>query len=133
MKNVTGYDLVKLVAGSHGTLGVLTEVAFKVLPKSETAATVRLVNVDPGVAVASMAAALGSPFDVSGTAYLGSGLAEGPAALIRVEGFADSVVYRAGRLVELLQDGMPAGGEIDIVDDANLEKYKQKKKQKLIP
>lgn len=100
MKNVTGYDLVKLLCGSHGTLGVLSEVSLKVLPRAETAATLLLPGLDTGAAVAALSAALGSPFDVTGAAY--GDLGEGPAAMIRIEGFADSVTYRAGRLADLL-------------------------------
>ncbi|RYG92982.1 FAD-binding protein [Loktanella sp. IMCC34160] len=98
MKNVTGYDLVKLMTGSWGTLGVMTEVSLKVLPRPGAAATLSLTGLDDATAVRAMAAALGSPFDVSGVAH-------DPAAgetLIRVEGFATSVAYRAGRLSELL-------------------------------
>jgi len=98
MKNVTGYDLVKLMAGSRGTLGVLTEIAFKVLPVPEAAATLVLGGLSDDAAVAAMAAALGAPFDVSGAAHL----PETGETLIRIEGFAASVDYRAGRLAELL-------------------------------
>ncbi|MGB1752480.1 MAG: FAD-binding protein, partial [Paracoccaceae bacterium] len=74
MKNVTGYDLVKLMAGSWGTLGVMSEVSFKVLPAPEKTASLLLETLNHKVAVAAMAAALGSPYDVSGAAYLpGSG------------------------------------------------------------
>lgn len=97
MKNVTGYDLVKLMAGSHGTLGVLSEVIFKVLPAPETEATLRLGGLDPATAVAAMAAALGSPYEVSGAAHLPDG-----ATILRIEGFAASVAYRAGALAALL-------------------------------
>jgi len=94
MKNVTGYDLVKLMAGAHGTLGVLSEVSLKVLPVPEAAATVSFEEVDLAVAVQVMSAALGSPFDVTGAAY-------DPVARmahVRVEGFAGSVEYRAAKL-----------------------------------
>ncbi|NDW32161.1 FAD-binding protein [Salipiger sp. PrR007] len=97
MKNVTGYDLVKLMAGSHGTLGVLTEVSFKVLPKPEAAATLVLHGLSDAEAVAAMAAALGSPYDVTGAAH-------DPAArttLLRIEGFARSVAYRLEQLKAL--------------------------------
>ncbi len=97
MKNVTGYDLVKLMAGSHGTLGVLSEVAFKLLPLPETELTLALPDLAPERAVEAMAAALGSPFDVSGAAHW-----PGRGTFLRIEGFEASVRYRAGRLRRLL-------------------------------
>ncbi|MHA6264757.1 FAD-binding protein [Arenibacterium sp. CAU 1754] len=115
MKNVTGYDLVKLLAGSWGTLGVLSQVSLKVLPQAETQNTL-LVNV-PGAAdaVRAMSAALGSPFEVSGAAF-GAGLSEdSPRVAIRIEGFDESVGYRAGRLTDLLAPF----GEVTLIDDAD--------------
>ena len=98
MKNVTGYDLVKLLAGSWGTLGVLTEVAFKVLPAPEASACVTLKGLTQLQAAEAMAVALGSPFEVTGAAHLpGAGQ-----TLLRIEGFAASVAYRADRLAELM-------------------------------
>ena len=104
MKNVTGYDLVKLMAGSWGTLGVLSEVSFKVLPRPETEATLRIAVDGAGAAVRLLSAALGSPYEVSGAAY---DPAQG-AAVVRIEGFGDSVAYRAGKLTALL-------GEADLM------------------
>jgi glycolate oxidase FAD binding subunit len=98
MKNVTGYDLVKLMAGSWGTLGVLTEVSLKVLPIVPETATLILHGLDDRQAVAALSAGLCSPFEVTGAAHLP---AEGR-TLLRIEGFADSVGYRAGRLRDLL-------------------------------
>jgi glycolate oxidase FAD binding subunit len=97
MKNVTGIDLVKLMAGSHGTLGVLTEVAFKVLPAPEAVATLCIAGLDDARAVAALAAALGSPFDVTGAAHW-----PGRGTFVRVEGFAASVRYRVGELARVL-------------------------------
>ena len=96
MKNVTGYDLVKLMAGARGRLGVLTEVAFKVLPVAQAQATLRLKGLAPDMGVTAMAAALGSPFEVSGAAWTPDG------TLLRLEGLSGSVDYRAERLVEAL-------------------------------
>src|SRR3954469_23446672 len=70
VKNVTGYDLCKLLAGSYGTLAALEEVTVKVLPRPESVATVLFSGVAPGPAVRLMGAALGSPHEVSGAAYL---------------------------------------------------------------
>jgi glycolate oxidase FAD binding subunit len=98
MKNVTGYDLVKLMCGAYGTLGVLTEVSLKVLPRPDTAATIRFRNLNTADAVALMSAALGSPFEVTGAAHL----PETGETLLRIEGFEESVTYRAGRLRDAL-------------------------------
>lgn len=94
MKNVTGYDLVKLMAGSYGTLGVITEVSLKVLPAPEAAATVVLDGLTAELAVKAMSHALGSPFDVNGAAYDG----ESRRTFIRLEGFRESVTYRSNEL-----------------------------------
>ncbi|MHA1127805.1 MAG: glycolate oxidase subunit GlcE [Alphaproteobacteria bacterium] len=96
MKNVTGYDLVKLMAGSHGTLGVLSEVSFKVLPAPEASATVMIEGLSDKEAVGTMSAALGSPFDVNGAAHIGG------QTVVRVEGLEGSVKYRAAELVKKL-------------------------------
>lgn len=102
MKNVTGYDLVKLLAGSHGTLGVLTEVSLKVLPAPAAQATLVLDGLSDAEAVTVMARALGSPYDVTGAAHW-----PGRGTFLRIEGLAAQVAYRAGRLQALL------GGRID--------------------
>ncbi|WP_159966670.1 FAD-binding protein [Profundibacterium mesophilum] len=99
MKNVTGYDLVKLLAGSWGTLGVMSELSFKVLPGIAATATLRLGGLAAEGAVAAMSAALGSPYEVSGAAYLPD---EGD-VILRIEGFEASVAYRAERLSGLLE------------------------------
>jgi glycolate oxidase FAD binding subunit len=121
MKNVTGYDLVKLMAGSYGTLGVLTEVAFRVVPKPGATASVMLFGLAEEAAVAAMAAALGSPFGVSGAAHEPAGPPGGPArprTLLRVEGTAASVAYRAARLAAHLAPFGPAEIEDDPGDTA---------------
>jgi glycolate oxidase FAD binding subunit len=107
LKNVTGLDLCKLLTGSHGTLGVITEITLKVLPAPEATGTLVLPGLDATAAVAALSAALGSPFGVSGAAWLPAdaaarvpGLAgiAGSATLIRIEEFSPSVTYRIGRL-----------------------------------
>jgi glycolate oxidase FAD binding subunit len=103
MKNVTGYDLVKLQTGAYGTLGVLTEIALKVLPNVETTGTVLLHGLSDADAIAAMSAALGSPFEATGVAHFPTSATGSPLTMIRVEGFEASVNYRAGKLQDLLK------------------------------
>ncbi len=102
MKNVTGYDLVKLASGSFGTLGVLTEVAFKVLPASESTATLKIHGLDDEAAVAALSKALTAPYDVSGAAHITAQDTKDATTLVRLQGFKKSVAYRADQLKELL-------------------------------
>ena len=109
MKNVTGYDLVKLMAGSRGTLGAVTEVSLKVLPTPETSATLVLSGLDDAAAIAAMALAMRSPFEVAGAAHdQAQGL-----SFLRLEGFETSVSYRTGRLKDLLA---ATGAELEVLD-----------------
>jgi glycolate oxidase FAD binding subunit len=107
MKNVTGYDLVKLMAGSYGTLGVISEVSFKLLPGIAASATICVEGRSPEQAVAIMARVLGSPFEVSGAAFGGGRV------LFRIEGFAQSIAYRSAQLETLLSDYGAVGVETD--------------------
>ncbi len=115
VKNVTGYDLCKLLTGSWGTLAVMTEVTLKVMPKPEAERTLLLRGLDDVTANKAMTAALGSPFDVSGAAHLpGSVLRSGtgaladlaasgePVTLVRLEGISASAAHRAASLSQVL-------------------------------
>ncbi|WP_237476972.1 glycolate oxidase subunit GlcE [Lichenibacterium dinghuense] len=104
MKNVTGLDLVKLECGAHGTLGFLTEVTFKVVPRPETALTLQFEGLDDARAAVAMARAIGTPFEMTGAAHI-PGEAGAPArTLLRLDGFAASVDDRAARLAALLAE-----------------------------
>jgi glycolate oxidase FAD binding subunit len=128
VKNVTGYDLCKLLAGSWGTLAVMTEVTLKVMPRPETERTLALRGLDDITANRAMTAALGSPFDVSGAAHVpnsafraaASGVLSDLASsrraitLLRLEGITASAVHRAAALREVLAPF----GAAEIFEDA---------------
>lgn len=129
MKNVTGYDLARGLAGSWGTLGVLTEVTFKVLPWPEAAATLVYPGLPDDIAVELMCAAMGSPYEVSASAHLSAGLAGrlGVPALasagagltaLRIENFIKSVHYRTDALKTLLK---VYGAPIELDYEASLQ------------
>jgi glycolate oxidase FAD binding subunit len=109
VKNVTGYDLCKLMAGSYGTLAALTEVTLKVLPAAEKTRTVLLQGLDDAAAIRAMTQALASPHEVSGAAHLPAAVAArssvayvaktgGAVTAIRVEGPGPSVEHRCAAL-----------------------------------
>ncbi|HEV7266579.1 MAG TPA: glycolate oxidase subunit GlcE [Falsiroseomonas sp.] len=102
LKNVTGLDLCKLLTGSHGTLGVITEVTLKVLPAGETSASIGIRVPDIATGVQALSAGLGSPFGVTGAALIPAFAGpDGPAnhvAFLRLEDFSQSVTYRSERL-----------------------------------
>ena len=104
MKNVTGLDLVKLQCGAHGTLGFLTEVVFKVVPRPETGATLALRGLDDARAIAALTLAIGTPFEMTGAAHLPGPDGGGGLTLLRLEGFRASVDDRAARLSALLAE-----------------------------
>ncbi len=115
MKNVTGLDLVKLMAGSYGTLGVLSEVSFKVLPANEREATLSIFGLDLQAGISVLSAALGSPFEVTGAAFIPAD--ENPAqTLLRVEGFDTQVSYRLERLKELCAKSIAGSPDIEIIE-----------------
>jgi glycolate oxidase FAD binding subunit len=114
MKNVTGYDLCRGLAGSWGTLAVLSEVTFKVLPAPEDTGTLMLFGLPDDIAVEVLCTAMASPFELSGAVHLQAALAgrlshpglrsQGLAVTaLRIENFAKSVAYRKGRLKDFLK------------------------------
>lgn len=126
VKNVTGYDLARGIAGSWGTLAVLTEVTFKVAPIPDDVATLVYSGLTDDLAIELMSAALGLPYEVSGTVHVGENLVkrlkhEGlsgkrtPLTALRIENFTKSVAYRKGKLIEALREwGKPI--ELDLED-----------------
>ncbi|HSA80438.1 MAG TPA: glycolate oxidase subunit GlcE [Geminicoccaceae bacterium] len=119
MKNVTGYDLARSLAGSWGTLAVMTEVALKVLPAQREMRTVLCFGLADQIGVEALCLAHGTPFEVSGTIHMRAELAErlsdqeianagASVTAIRVENFPASARYRSSRLKQMLQAYAPA-------------------------
>lgn len=126
VKNVTGYDLSKLMAGSWGTLGVLTEVTIKVLPRPKTEATLMIFGLDDRRAVQAMSRALNAPVEVSAAAHLPHAVAarpplkaDMPVTALRLEGFDASVAAR----VDLLTDILREFGRLDRLDAAHSTEF----------
>ena len=119
LKNVTGYDVARGLTGSWGTLAVLTEVTFKVLPAPKETGTLVYAGLSDEIGAELLCAAMGTPFEVSGTAHLTAGLTSrlelkslareaSTLTAVRIENFANSVAYRSDRLKEALKIyGMP--------------------------
>jgi len=97
VKNVTGYDLPKLLAGSWGTLAVMTEVTVRVAPLPEAELTLVVPQLDTEDALQLMTRALGAPLEVSSAAF---DPVQG--CLLRLEGFAASVAARVAALREIV-------------------------------
>jgi glycolate oxidase FAD binding subunit len=126
VKNVTGYDLSKLIAGSWGTLAVLTEVTIKVLPAAKTELTLLLFGLDDQRAGEAMTAALNAPAEVSGAAHLPAATAARPplggelaVTAIRLEGFEASVAARGDHLVSLLK----RFGRVELLDAGHSREF----------
>jgi len=126
VKNVTGYDLCKLMAGSWGTLAVLTEVTIKVLPAAKAELTLLLFGLDERRAGEAMTAALNAPAEVSGAAHLPTATAARPplggelaVTAIRLEGFEASVAARGDQLVTLLK----RFGRVDLLDAGHSREF----------
>ena len=126
VKNVTGYDLCKLMAGSWGTLAALTTVTVKTLPRPETQTTVLIVGLDDATAVRAMTAAMATSCDVSGAAHLpaavagrihlGEALGAGRSlTLLRLEGVAPSVAHRKAALTAAMKPFGEVQGSDDIL------------------
>lgn len=114
MKNVTGYDVARGLAGSWGTLAVLSEVTFKVLPLPDDVVTLVYPDLTDDLAAELMSLALTEPYEVSGTVHLAPELvarlghpqlAKEKRALtaVRLENFTRSLTYRKARLREALR------------------------------
>ncbi len=128
MKNVTGLDLARTVSGSWGTLAVLTEVTFKVMPRPEETATLILLGLEDGIAIEALSSATTSPYEVSGAIHIQAPLAarlwhqglrgeQRAVTAIRIENFSTSVAYRVQRLKEELK---PYGEVYVLGNDSSL-------------
>jgi glycolate oxidase FAD binding subunit len=119
MKNVTGYDLTRALAGSWGTLAIMTEIAVKVLPVRREARTLLCFGLTDHTAVEALCLAQGTPYEVSGTVHLHAELARrltdqeiagagASVTAIRIENLPASARYRASRLKHSLAAYAPS-------------------------
>ncbi|MFD2204187.1 FAD-linked oxidase C-terminal domain-containing protein [Kiloniella antarctica] len=127
VKNVTGYDMMKLMAGSYGTLGVMSDITIKVLPAPNEEKTYLLHGLTDAEAMEAMKQALNSSCEISSAAHIPQPVAmtlktlssDQATTTFRLEGHGPSVIYRADKLEGLLKD-FGAGQLIDMGDSRTL-------------
>lgn len=126
MKNVTGYDIARGLCGSWGTLALLTEVTFKVVPMPPATTTLVLLGLPDEIAVEVLTAAMGTPYEISGAVHLQQSLAvcidhaglrsQGTAiTALRLEITEKSVAYRREKMIAELA----AYGRVHDLDTTN--------------
>lgn len=114
VKNVTGYDLCKVVSGAYGTLGILTELSIKVLPRPETERTLLVFGLEDITGIAALSDAMNSSHELAACAHLPASVARrstvpvvsgagSAVTLLRIEGPAPSTAFRAGKLTDLMR------------------------------
>jgi glycolate oxidase FAD binding subunit len=130
MKNVTGYDIARGLCGSWGTLAVMTEVTFKVVPMPESSATLALFGLPDEIAVEVLCKAVSTPYEVTGAVHLQQvpasrlwqseirGQAKSATAF-RIEGAPSSLAYRTGKLRDLLK----VYGEMHVIADSPSQQF----------
>jgi glycolate oxidase FAD binding subunit len=140
VKNVTGFDLSKLMTGSFGTLAVMTEVTVRALPAPDSTRTVLVFGCEAGEAIRAMSTALNTPYEVSGAAHLPAAAAarsrvagvrtgSAPVTAIRIEGPAPSVAFRSEKVAAL----MAAFGSVAGLDEDGLPLWQEIRDVSLLP
>jgi glycolate oxidase FAD binding subunit len=120
MKNVAGYDVSRLLAGSWGTLGVITEVSLKVLSFAPCEATLAC-DLDQAAALDLLQRWGSQPLPLNASRWLlddsGAGMsgARGGALFVRLRGAVAAV---NAALPRLRADVQALGGEAVVVDNA---------------
>jgi len=113
MKNVTGLDLVKLLAGSFGSLGFISEVTFRVPPRYQSSCSIAITGLTDSQAITAMAQAMALPVSVSGAAHIpaslahhlaGGGIFSHATTLLRLEGLPHSLSGRREKLKQAMSD-----------------------------
>lgn len=113
VKNVTGYDVPKLMAGSYGTLAAFTSVIIKTLPKPEAEETLLIGGLNDAEAVYAMSKAMQSSAEVSAAAHIPN-----QGTYLRLEGIQPSIDYRRDKLLKLLD------GKIEILKSVSNQVWK---------
>lgn len=141
MKNVTGYDVARGLAGSWGTLAVLSEVTFKVLPLPDDVTTLIYPDLTDDLAVELMSLALTQPYEVSGTVHLSPELAtrlkhkglnkeRRSLTALRLENFTRSISYRKQKLREILS---AYGAPLELELESSLELWSEIRRLSFMP
>ncbi len=126
VKNVTGYDLCKLMAGSYGTLAILGEVTVKTVPRPDDSCSLLVLGLDDAAAILAMSEALNAPHEVSAAAHLPAAIAKnscvssasGAVTALRLEGPATSIAFRT----EALRGLLGRFGRIETLEQADSER-----------
>ena len=117
MKNVAGYDVSRLMAGSWGTLGLITEVSLKVLPVAPAEATLMIAGLAQGPALDLLHRWGGQPLPLNASAWLRDPTAQ-PVAdylFVRLRGAVAAVQSALGKMSA---DALALGAQVQAMDNA---------------